>query len=534
MGKTYLVFLSVLSALVVKKINSTFFLTYSFIRFFMNLKDDYMKKILAVLTKYRCLFHFYLSLFLLILIIQNAAGQTIIATGTTMRIASGTKVVLNNQLTIQSGGVLNNAGSVNLKNNLANQNALLNNLGAGVFSLTGASNQTISGQNVFQNLGISNPAGVTVAGNTMVNGILTLNSGITSLGNSNLSLGATAMIAGSPSATNMIATTGSGQLQKMFPPSGPASAWTFTFPVGDGAGAAEYSPLTLAFNSGTFGADNYAGVNLADAQYPGSATSYLTRYWNVAQSGISGFSCNATFQYPVADVVGSESDIFSFKVDPVLPWTAYNAADAAMHQLTIHGLSSFGTFTGNLGDAAVPPAIRSLQDKNISSGLVTCADASQTLLIAGNGTFYSVQSGGSVTHIAGQTVIYSPGTKVFAGGYLHGYISTVFCNPYIHPVVKGSIAEGDGDQTDPLRPDNGFFKIYPNPTTGKFTLELTSDISSEQAHVDIFGILGEKIFSKDLILMRTQEFSLAERSTGVYVVHVTSGVNTRCQKIIRH
>ena len=487
-----------------------------------------MKKIFILLTKNRGIRLECLSLLMFFLIINGSPGQTIITAGTTMKIISGTSVTVNSQLTIQGGGALNNAGTVILKNNLANQNAGSNSLGTGAVSFSGAAGQTISGQNIIQDLALNNASGLTVAGNTSVNGILTLTSGMTALGTYNLLLGPSASVSGSPSAASMIVATGSGQLQKVLPAAG-----SFTFPVGDATAAAEYSPVTLAFTGGAFGANSYAGVNLVNARCPATATSYLTRYWNVSQSGIGGFSCNATFQYPAADVVGTESDIFSFKVDPALPWIAYNAADAGTHQLTVHGLSSFGTFTGNLGDAAVPPPIRSLQDKtDFTTGMTYCADALQTLLIAGNGTSYVVPAGVSVSHIAGQNIIYYPGTKVNLGGYMHGYISTTFCTPYHHNGPETPVA-GNTDQPDPIKSDNGFFKIYPNPTPGKFTLELKGEVSSEQAHVDIFGILGEKILSKELILERTQEFSLAERPTGVYVIHVTSGTSSRTEKIIK-
>ena len=456
-----------------------------------------------------------------------SSGQTTVASGTTMKVVSGTSVTVNNQLTIQNGVTMDNEGTLILKDNLANQGLSATSLGGGAVILSGSSVQTVSGQNIIQNLTVSNSAGVTVAGNTNVNGVLTLSGGVTSLGNFNLMLGSGATVSGLPSSTNMIAATGNGQLQKQFSGTG-----SFTFPVGDVTGTAEYSPVTLAFNSGTFGSGNSAGVNLRDAQFPGTGISYLTRYWTVSQTGISGFSCNATFQYLLADVVGLESDIFSFKVDPVLPWTAYNASSGASRQLTAHGLSSFGTFTGNKGNSAVPPAIRSLQDKTISGSVPTCADASLTMLIAGNGTTYQVLAGGSVSHIAGQNIIYLPGTTVFAGGYLHGYISTEFCTPYIHP-GDAPVVAGNGDTGEPLKSGDSFFRIYPNPTSGNFTLELKGDATSAQVHVDIFGILGEKIQSKDLVMERKQEFSLIDRPTGVYVVHVISGALSETAKIIK-
>jgi hypothetical protein len=324
----------------------------------------------------------------------------------------------------------------------------------------------------------------------------------------------------------MVVPTSTGQLQKEFPPAG----GSFTFPVGDADGTAEYSPMTLAFNSGTFGANNYAGVTLTDAQYTGTATSYLTRYWTVTSSGITGFSCNPTFTYTDADVEGTEEDIFCFRVAPGV-FTAYNAANIGANTINAHGLSSFGTFTGNLGNASVPPEIRSLQDKTITG--TSCADAQQTLLIAGNGTTYIVTNTGNVEHIAGVNIIYYPGTKVNLGGHMYGHIKPAgpFCNPYQHqaPVIAGV----EGGQQGIGNPSNSFFKIYPNPTPGKFTLELNGDVTSAQVHVEIFGLLGDRILSKDMQLERRQEFSLVERPTGVYVIHVTSGVTSETEKIIK-
>jgi len=463
---------------------------------------------------------------LFLLILNPGFSQVTVVGGTTVKINPASTLNSTENFVLNPGGTLDVQGTLVLKKNLINGNAGTNSLGTGAVVFSGSANQSISGQNVIQNLELANAAGLTVAGNTRVNGVLTLTNGLVTLGTFNLLLGPAASVAGGPAASKMVVPTVSGQLQKEFPPAG----GSFTFPVGDADGIAEYSPVTLAFNGGNFGVNNYAGVTLADAQFPGTATSYLTRYWNITQSGITGFSCNSTFQYVAADVVGTESDIFCFRVLPA-PFTAYNAANTVANTLDAHGLASFGTFTGNLGNAAVPPEVRSLQDKNITGG-PECADATMTMLIAGNGTTYWVQSTGSVNHIAGTNIIYYPGTKVFAGGYMHGYISNIFCNPYVHPgaqtpVVAGIENSGIGN------PNNSFFKIYPNPTPGKFTLELNGDVTASQVHVEIFGVLGERILSKDMLIDRKQEFSLVEKPTGVYVVHVTSGLSSETEKIIK-
>jgi hypothetical protein len=175
-----------------------------------------------------------------------------------------------------------------------------------------------------------------------VNGVFTFTNGRLNLLAYNLTMGTAATVAGAPSAASMVAATGTGQLRKSF-----SAAGNFSFPVGDNIGTAEYSPVTVNFTGGSFGVDNYVGVNLTNTAYPGSTGSYLNRYWNITQSGISGFTCNATFKYMPADVIGTESSIYCVRVLPE-PQTNFQVTNTTLDQLTANGLTEFGTFTGKL------------------------------------------------------------------------------------------------------------------------------------------------------------------------------------------
>ena len=116
---------------------------------------------------------------------------------------------------------------------------------------------------------------------------------------------------------------------------------------------------------------------------------------------------------------------------------------------------------------------------------------------------------------------------------MHAYISGTFCATPNPAVAATAATGGVEDQTKLTAAANSLFRIYPNPTPGKFTLELQSDAASARVHVDIFGILGDRILSEDLLMDRKHEFSIIDRPVGVYVIHVTSGVNSETQKIIR-
>ena len=242
-------------------------------------------------------------------------------------------------LILVSGGTLNNLGTLVILGNLTNNGT--DTLGSGTIKFTGSSVQSLSGTSIFQGLEVNNAAGITIDGPTKVNGTLSLSNGLVTLGNNNLLLGPSASVAGTPDATRMIVPTGSGQVRKQFSGTG-----TFNFPLGDNTGVAEYSPVSLNFTSGTFAPDNWAGVSLVNAPYPGSTGSYLNRYWNISSNGITDFNCNAQFNYVFpADLVGDENDISCVKVDPG-PSVIYDMADISLHQLFATGLSSFGIFTG--------------------------------------------------------------------------------------------------------------------------------------------------------------------------------------------
>jgi hypothetical protein len=301
----------------------------------------------------------YLIIPLALLISGGLSAQGLYNNGAKIVVGSGTYLCVNgtggnvrNETNVSNGaikldGTLKVSG--NYTNNVTAADILVSPAAGSTVAFIGTASQTLGGTTTtpftFDNLTVNNSAGITMANNSQVNGVLALTSGRVTLGTKNLALGLSATIAGTPSAGAMVVATGTGELRKAFSGFG-----SFTFPVGDNNGTAEYSPVTLNFTSGTFGGGAYAGVSLANTAYPDPLvnTSYLNRYWNVSQSGITGFSCNAAFNYLVSDVVGTEADIAAVRITPA-PAVFYDAANTSLHQLTASNLSSFGTFTGALG-----------------------------------------------------------------------------------------------------------------------------------------------------------------------------------------
>ncbi|MCX6269399.1 MAG: T9SS type A sorting domain-containing protein, partial [Bacteroidetes bacterium] len=173
------------------------------------------------------------------------------------------------------------------------------------------------------------------------------------------------------------------------------------------------------------------------------------------------------------------------------------------------------------------PAINNINDITVPDA--RCFNASHTISVAGNGSIFSVPLGGSVTMIAGENILYYPGTKVDSGGYMLGYIAPG--GPYCPPPAKASVVAGNSQM--PGSPERNFFRIYPNPTTGEFTLALEGYVPSEKVIVGIYNMNGEKIISSEMMDELKHEFSLSEKPAGLYLVRVTSESQSGSTRIMK-
>jgi PKD repeat protein len=196
--------------------------------------------------------------------------------------------------------------------------------------------------------------------------------------------------------------------------------------------------------------------------------------------------------------------------------------------------SNAGCITGNpAASNMVTMAVNSVPlIRNIGNIPVTgiqCFDAIQTIVVAGNESTFTVQNGESATMIAGENILYYPGSLVEPGGYLHGYISPG--GPYCIVPPKTTTAEGN-NQTGG-NPDRAFFRVYPNPTDGKFTLEFPGDMPPENIRVVIYNMKGDVITSPETADAVKHEFSLSGMPAGIYLIRVISEKNSGTARIIR-
>ena len=305
-----------------------------------------------------------------------------------------------------------NAGDLKLASTVTSLGTLT--AGSGTVTYDGTSGQTIPENNTFYNLTVNNAGGVTVNADATVNNSLGLTNGLVTLGDNDLTLGATATVSGTPSASNMIVTNGTGVLKKVF-----FAAASFTFPVGDNSGTAEYSPATLDFTSGTFAGGAYAAVIATNTKQPDntSATDYLNRFWSVTQSGISAFSCDTTFNYLAADVAGTEADIYGGQYKDST-WTVLNAVDAANNrfQATVTGFSDFtGVEVSTPGTQASSISFSSVIQTQMQVSW-TRGGGDKVLVVAHQGSAVDSNPVDGTTYTA--NAAFGSGTQIGTGNYV--------------------------------------------------------------------------------------------------------------------
>jgi hypothetical protein len=167
----------------------------------------------------------------------------------------------------------------------------------------------------------------------------------------------------------------------------------------------------------------------------------------------------------------------------------------------------------------------------VTFGQVKCYNATETLTVAGDGKTFTVQDGGQVIMVAGVNIIYLPETRVYAGAYMHGFITTnsQYCgqqSPTLPSVVTASW-EREAVVASPT------LRIYPNPTSGAFTIEQQGDNLSQRLDIEIYGMRGERVMKELMLGEKSHEYSVTDLPHGLYFVKVSSGDTTQTFKLVK-
>ena len=181
--------------------------------------------------------------------------------------------------------------------------------------------------------------------------------------------------------------------------------------------------------------------------------------------------------------------------------------------------------------------ILEVPDTTILSDEYLCFNAIETVTIAGDGKQFIVEAGGYAEIIAGHNILFKEGTIIKPGGSLHAWITTdgSYCEnttsmlAVINEKVLSEVLPDDIEHETEIP----LFKVYPNPTTGDFVLELTEYNQFSTITVEIYTIQGQRIIGTQLTEGKIFNFSFSERKAGVYLIRVLQDNNVSIGKIIK-
>jgi len=228
--------------------------------------------------------------------------------------------------------------------------------------------------------------------------------------------------------------------------------------------------------------------------------------WKV--NGVNAGTNQNTFTYTPVNY-----DQVSCVVTSNLPCVTSNPATSNIVTMTVSGLVSNVTVTGG-----------------VNGGEAKCYNATQTLTVAGGGTTFAVNAGGSATLIAGQNIRFLPGTTVLPGGYMHGYISNVYCGQKAATITMTTEAEEVPGMV--VSSDRPVFRLYPNPVTSRFTLEQLGVRLADRVTIELYGMHGERVLRAEMA-GRTGEFDVTGLPDGLYFVKVAADGYGETFKLIK-
>lgn len=196
--------------------------------------------------------------------------------------------------------------------------------------------------------------------------------------------------------------------------------------------------------------------------------------------------------------------------------------------------SSYACSSGNPATSnvinMVVVATSSTATGTIPAPLTICIDAINTITVAGGGSTFLVQSGASATMIAGMKILYLPGARALSGSYMHGYITRT--NSYCGSQAPAIMAVATGTSELQEFPETSGFSLYPNPTTGKFTLFQKGEHPDGVVKVEIISMRGERLHSELLVNERKHEFNISDLAAGLYFVRVYKADQAETFKLV--
>lgn len=265
------------------------------------------------------------------------------------------------------------------------------------------------------------------------------------------------------------------------------------------------------------------GLHVYATAFPGSICEGETVQLNVV---VTEPSTGITFSW-TSQPAGFTSTALSPMVNPVVTTNYFvEAYDGLFH--------AFDTVTVAVTQSNPIRDTIWLRNLTLVPGQNYCYNAYHYITTAGDPSQFTVQNGAEVQLIVGKRIVMLPGTKALPGSHFTATITEAgsFCCAIPSTPAPQAASESTSIKEDSL--GHEFYRLYPNPTSGGFVIEMNDNRSEEMVTITITNLLGREIVKRSMPNLPYYKFDLSECQKGIYLVRITIGTQTAIIKVIRY
>jgi hypothetical protein len=184
-------------------------------------------------------------------------------------------------------------------------------------------------------------------------------------------------------------------------------------------------------------------------------------------------------------------------------------------------------------------SLLAVSDTIVGESQTGCFDATGTITVAGSSTVEFL-NGSSADLIAGSSISLLPGFHAYNGSLVHAYITTSgdYCSfalssPVYSGPYKSTVLTTDEEEfKTPEAAGGRALKVYPNPTTGILTVEMTN--LGDRGEITILNIVGEVVLKSHYNNSEGTRIDLSRFEKGIYFLQVNDGRSIASRKILKN
>lgn len=172
------------------------------------------------------------------------------------------------------------------------------------------------------------------------------------------------------------------------------------------------------------------------------------------------------------------------------------------------------------------------QNGIVFAGENFCLDGKDLITTGGGDEVFVVEPNAHATIAARHRVTLADGTHFMSGSTSNILIANEACNIATEsfPASRNvGLLPEEANTSDQAT----IFKVFPNPTTGWFTIHAPDTKNDVPVTVEVFNNLDEKLAMRQIPANQSYQFNLSDRPAGIYLLRLTQGGYIEFTKVIK-